>query len=132
MPLHRDIYWLGRQWAVTGYGMQAVNQKRHGSFDVEASRLWDDAVLERLRTEDWFNAEDFNKGLTIARARHPQPLRQAEPPRDSVPPPEQGAHAPPKAEVTPGPPAQAAAKFDWRVGSWPAKFTSLWRVRAKG
>jgi len=23
MALHRDIYWVGRQWAVTGYGIQA-------------------------------------------------------------------------------------------------------------
>jgi hypothetical protein len=28
MALHRDIYWVGRQWAVTGYGIQACDQKK--------------------------------------------------------------------------------------------------------
>ena len=37
MALHRDIYWVGRQWAVTGYGMQAVDPKLKGQFDIEAS-----------------------------------------------------------------------------------------------
>ncbi len=44
MALHRDIYWVGRQWAVTGYGMQAVDPKLKGQFDIEASRLWDDGL----------------------------------------------------------------------------------------
>jgi hypothetical protein len=40
MPLHRDIFWLGRQWAVTGFGIQAVNQKLNMQFDVpHLSRL---------------------------------------------------------------------------------------------
>src|SRR3954470_12665276 len=34
--LHRDIYWLGRQWAVTGYGVQAVDKKLNMKFDIEA------------------------------------------------------------------------------------------------
>jgi hypothetical protein len=34
MTLHRDIYWLGRQWAVTGHGIQAVNKKLNMRFDV--------------------------------------------------------------------------------------------------
>ena len=49
MALHRDIFWVGRQWAVTGYGMQACDQKQKSKFDIEASRLWDDDVLESLR-----------------------------------------------------------------------------------
>jgi hypothetical protein len=32
MALHRDIYWVGRQWAVTGAGIQAVDQKRRRGF----------------------------------------------------------------------------------------------------
>ena len=39
MALHRDIFWVGRQWAVTGYGVQACDQKQKGQFDIEASRL---------------------------------------------------------------------------------------------
>ena len=51
MALHRDIYWVGKQWAVTGYGVQACDQKKKGQFDIEASRLWEDGVLESLRAE---------------------------------------------------------------------------------
>ena len=36
MALHRDIFWVGRQWAVTGYGVQACDQKQKGQFDIEA------------------------------------------------------------------------------------------------
>jgi hypothetical protein len=51
MALHRDIYWVGKQWAVTGSGIQACNQKQKGKFDIEAARLWEDGVLESARAE---------------------------------------------------------------------------------
>ena len=73
MALHRDIFWVGKQWAVTGYGMQAVDQKQKSKFDIEASRLWEDDLLECLSEQRWFNADDFNAGLSIARARYPEP-----------------------------------------------------------
>ena len=77
MALHRDIYWVGKQWAVTGYGMQACDQKQKGKFDIEASRLWEDGVLESLRAEPWFNPEDFDKALAAARKHYPEPPRKA-------------------------------------------------------
>jgi hypothetical protein len=80
MALHRDIFWIGRQWAVTGLGMQAINQKLGGQFDVEIARLWDDGWLDVLRAQPWLNAEDFAKGLAVARARHPEPPNGAPPP----------------------------------------------------
>jgi len=80
MPLHRDIFWVGRQWAVTGLGMQAINQKLGGHFDVEVARLWDEDWLDFVRGQSWFNAEDFAKGLTIARARYPEPPKAVPPP----------------------------------------------------
>jgi hypothetical protein len=55
MALHRNIYWVGKQWAVTGYGIQACDQKQKGKFDIEAARLWEDGVLERMRAERWLN-----------------------------------------------------------------------------
>ncbi len=36
MALHRDIFWVGRQWAVTGYGIQACNQKQKASSTSRA------------------------------------------------------------------------------------------------
>jgi hypothetical protein len=71
MALHRDIHWIGRQWAVTGYGMQLIDQKLKGFFDIEAIRLWDDGLIEAMHAKDWLNKADFDKGLTIARARYP-------------------------------------------------------------
>ena len=61
MALHRDVYWVGKQWAVTGNGIQACNQKQRGKFDVEAARLWDDGVLESVRALKWLNLDDFEK-----------------------------------------------------------------------
>ncbi len=69
MALHRDIFWIGRQWAVTGHGMQLIDQRLQGAFDIEAARLWDDDLIESLRTKAWLKAEDFDKGLAVARTR---------------------------------------------------------------
>src|SRR5512138_3659232 len=73
MALHRDILWIGRQWAVTGHGMQLIDQRLEGAFDIEAARLWDDDLIESLRAKAWIKAEDFEKGLEVARTRHSQP-----------------------------------------------------------
>ena len=80
MALHRDIFWIGRHWAVTGFGMQAINQKHGGQFDIEIERLWDDDLLDGLRDQKWFNPDDFAKGLAIAQARHPRPPTRPAPP----------------------------------------------------
>ncbi|SDM91457.1 hypothetical protein [Afipia sp. GAS231] len=73
MPLHRDIHWIGRQWAVTGHGMQLIDQKLQGFFDIEVSKLWDDVLVEAMHAKEWLNTADFEKALAIARARYPQP-----------------------------------------------------------
>jgi hypothetical protein len=120
MALHREIYWVGRQWAVTGYGIQACDQKQKSKFDIEASRLWEDGVLESRRALQWLNIEDFEKALSVARKHYPEPPRKAAPPeasasrlKDSVP-------------IEP-----LALKFDMRVEGWPAKFVRPWRIRIK-
>jgi hypothetical protein len=72
MALHRDIFWIGRQWAVTGHGMQLIDQRLEGAFDIEVIRLWDDNLIESLRAKAWLKADDFDKALAVARTRHPQ------------------------------------------------------------
>jgi hypothetical protein len=192
MALHRDIFWVGKQWAVTGYGMQAVDQKQKSKFDIEASRVWEDDLLEVLSEQRWFNAEDFNAGLSVARAKYPEaPAKaaarktakesarvavappkaepkaepkvtaKAEPPKPDVkakaaakpqPAPEaakpvarvaaskQETAPPPRPAIISGPaqtiqvksrPAKRrpAAQINMRIGSWPAKFTRMWRIR---
>jgi hypothetical protein len=71
MALHRDIFWIGRQWAVTGHGMQLIDQRLEGAFDIEVVRLWDDDLIESLRAKAWLKAEDFDNGLAVARTRYP-------------------------------------------------------------
>ncbi len=82
MALHRDIFWLGRQWAVTGYGIQAVNKKLDTKFDVEASRLLEEGLAEPMLSEPWFDLEDFKKALEVARKRlqkTPEVFRRSQP-----------------------------------------------------
>jgi len=72
MALHRDIHWIGRQWAVTGHGMQLIDQKLQGFFDIEAARVWDENLIASMQAKEWINAADFDKGLAVARARYPR------------------------------------------------------------
>ena len=123
MALHRDIYWVGKQWAVTGSGIQACDQKKKGQFDIEASRLWEDGVLESLRAEPWFNSEDFDKALVAARKYYPEPPRKAARPVASV------SSLPESTPVEP--PKPAVQPFDMRIESGSAKFLQLWRIRTR-
>ncbi|MGA7717501.1 MAG: hypothetical protein WCB33_16450, partial [Bradyrhizobium sp.] len=84
MALHRDIYWVGKQWAVTGLGIQACNQKQRGKFDIEASRLWDGGVQDAVRAEKWVNTDDFEKAVAVARKYYPEPPRKEPPSQAAV------------------------------------------------
>jgi len=130
MALHRDIYWVGRQWAVTGYGIQACNQKQKGQFDIEGSRLWEDGVQESLRAEAWLNIEDFEKALEVARKYYPEPPRKAAPPAPDIPDLKEAYLKAIPASESPvdAPKNIAVEKFELRIGSWPAKFVRTWRV----
>jgi len=105
MPLHRDIHWIGRQWAVTGLGMQLIDQKLKGFFDIEILQLWDEALIETTRTKEWLNRADFDKGLDVARTRF----------RDQCPAPPQ----PPPVLAAPLPEARPVAR-DAPVASAPS------------
>jgi hypothetical protein len=120
MALHRDIHWIGRQWAVTGFGMQAIDQRLSGQFDIEISRLWEGDLAESLRDQKWFNAEDFNKGLSAARQRYPEPPFKAAPPE---------AAPVPKNDGPIEPPEPAPQNFAIGIKDWPAKFVRPWRIR---
>jgi hypothetical protein len=110
MALHRDIHWIGRQWAVTGFGMQLIDQKLKGFFDIEAARLWEDGLIEAMHAKEWLNRADFDKGLTIARTRYPpaqgnvtQPLQATVLPAPAngriAPMPQAAKSEPPKSEA---------------------------------
>ncbi|MCB1413551.1 MAG: hypothetical protein KDJ76_10525 [Xanthobacteraceae bacterium] len=73
MTLHRDIFWLGCQWAVTGLGIQAVDRKLEGQFDIETSRIWEDDLAGPMLGLAWFDADDFTEALAVARRRAREP-----------------------------------------------------------
>jgi hypothetical protein len=98
MPLHRDIHWLGRQWAVTGHGLQLINQKQMGYYDIEASRLWEAGLIQSMQTKAWIDRPDFDKALDLARARFSDVAPEGETPPAALP-----ALPPPSA-----PPAKSA------------------------
>ena len=123
MVLHRDIYWLGRQWAVTGYGIQACDQKRKSQFDIDGSRLWEDGVLESVRALEWLNAEDFERAVSVARKYYPEPPR-------NTPPVEQPA-LPPTEEVSPVSPPPPET-FEMRTDGLRARLVRIWRIRKPG
>jgi hypothetical protein len=152
MALHRDIFWIGRQWAVTGHGMQLIDQRLEGAFDIEVIRLWDDDVIESLRAKAWLKAEDFEKGLTVARTRHsqpsgavlpapPLPAAKPEAPKLETPKPERPAEVqrsqpaePPVLEspppVTIEPPKQESPGLQMKIDGG-ARFARPWRVWMK-
>ena len=150
MALHRNIYWVGRQWAVTGSGIQACDQKQKGKFDIEAARLWEDGVLESTRALQWLNSEDFEKAVTVARKYYPEPPRK-EPPVPRPAPPEvivsrREDSVPKNAAANTGisksgisrndvagePPKPLVRKFDMRIEGSRAKFIPVWRIRVHG
>jgi hypothetical protein len=126
MALHRDIYWVGRQWAVTGYGIQACDQKQKGKFDIEAIRLWEDGVLDSVRTQKWLNIEDFDKAIAVARKYYPEPPRKAAPLAAPA-----VAGVPRPKEIGIEPPKPAVQKFHMRIENSPAKFSRQWRIRIR-
>jgi hypothetical protein len=144
MALHRDIYWVGKQWAVTGSGIQACNQKQRGKFDIEAAKLWEDGVLENVRALKWLNLDDFENAVSVARKYYPAPPRKApaapdatvrrlrdDGPKDIV-----GKEAIAKnsvsIELTKEPLKPVAREFDVRSKDLRAKFVPVWRIRFHG
>jgi hypothetical protein len=132
VALHRDIYWVGRQWAVTGFGIQACNQKQRSAFDIEASWLWEDDATEKVRAEPWLNTEDFDKALAIARKHFSESPPQAAAFEQSVPSlAETSSNEILEQQPVRGTAAPAIQKFELHVESWPAKFVRPWRIRIR-
>jgi hypothetical protein len=129
MALHRDIFWVGRQWAVTGSGIQAVDQRRRSEFDIDISRLWEDGLCERMCEQPWFIVEDFEKALAMARARYPAPPGNTQPKTSpKAAPPEAQVLSP--AEPAPiEPPRPVLQSLMWRIERATARFLPQWRVR---
>jgi hypothetical protein len=124
--------------------VQAVDPKLKGQFDIEVSRIWDDGLADSLQRDGWLNREDFDKALSAARARYPEPPRKVAPlvpPAPLAPPASSG---PATSAATPEPSASRVMEsalaepsmpvvqgFAMRVQGWPAKFVRPWRARVR-
>jgi hypothetical protein len=130
--------------------MQLIDRKQKGLFDIEAARLWDEAVIQGLRAQQWIDVADFEKGLDVARKRgadtsRPQPpetkasaipvapsivpstpLAEAATPLQATKPVEAAPQNPEAIE----PAKSAPRKFEMQFLGF-AKFIRPWRVRMK-
>jgi hypothetical protein len=123
MALHRDIFWVGRQWAVTGAGIQAVDQRLRGVLDIDVARLWDDDLVQSRRAKPGVNAADFDTALTTARDRFPKvPVEAPEP--DSIVAQLEALGVIEAPIVNPVVPA-----MQLRAGGKLARFLPQWRIR---
>jgi hypothetical protein len=69
-PLTEPIFWIGKQWAVTGYGVEC----RDGTYFIEAKRLWQDEPdwgwKKHMAEKDWVDLADFSAALDWARQHY--------------------------------------------------------------
>lgn len=72
-PLATPVIWQGRQWAVTGFGIEA----RDGKYPIEGKRVWEEnhghGWIEHMAEKSWVDLDDFAEALRIARGRWPKP-----------------------------------------------------------
>jgi len=132
MALHRDIYWVGKQWAVTGHGIQACDQKQKGKFDIVGSRLWEDGVLDDVRALKWLNAEDFEKAVSVARKYYPEPPGRTRSPKKPVSLPKEKPVALPIEKAAPPEPPKVVDR-EYRMGTdgLGARLVPVWRIRTR-
>ena len=133
MALHRDIFWVGRQWAVTGSGIQAIDQRLRGALDIEVARLWDDDLVASRRAKPGLNVEDFDKALAMARKRWPQAPPVAAPFEPAPAPLAEASQPEPPSAVEPRPaapaPPQVRPLMEFRAAGRLARFLPQWRIR---
>ncbi|MBN6824119.1 hypothetical protein JRF84_31630 [Methylobacterium organophilum] len=69
-PLGGEPWWVGRQWAVTSYGIEALD----GSYPIEASRFAEDlpqwSWIRQLGEKEWCDLADFVTAYMVAIALH--------------------------------------------------------------
>jgi hypothetical protein len=65
-----SMWWRGRQWAVTAYGIEALD----GTYTIEARRLTDDLAshgwTSHMAEKTWVDIPDFMTAWLVALALH--------------------------------------------------------------
>jgi hypothetical protein len=66
-PLSLPIYWCGRQWAVTRYGIEC----RDGTYSIAVGRLDEEEAehgwVMHMSEKEWVDLPDFAEALRVAR-----------------------------------------------------------------
>lgn len=74
--LTEPVVWQGRQWAVTGHGIEC----RNGTYPIDACRLWEEegeyGWIRHLAEKEWVDLEDFIIALGLARTYHQDLVRR--------------------------------------------------------
>jgi hypothetical protein len=81
IPLHglgeelSEVWWRGKQWAVTAYGIEALN----GTYVIAADRLdegmragapLEASICVHMSEKDWVDQDDFVTAWLVALAMH--------------------------------------------------------------
>jgi hypothetical protein len=70
--LSKPVYWTGKQWAVTAFGIEA----RDGKYAIEGKRVWDEEEeygwIRNMGEKEWVDMRDFAEALRLARKRWPR------------------------------------------------------------
>ncbi len=76
-----EIWWQGRQWAVTAFGLES----RDGLYTIEANRLCEDhktkyphSRIAHMGGKSWIDIDDFATAWFVACAMHRHRLTKAE------------------------------------------------------
>jgi hypothetical protein len=70
--LSKPVYWRGRQWAVTGFGIEQINSgcpyliEKTNLVDRVPNHTWIDHMAEK----EWVDLHDFREALAQARKIH--------------------------------------------------------------
>jgi hypothetical protein len=70
--LSEPIYWTGKEWAVTSFGVEA----RDGTYPIAKERIWENenvhGWVRQIAEKEWRDVDDFAEALRIARKRWPE------------------------------------------------------------
>jgi len=62
--LVQPIYWTGRQWAVTGYGMECLEERW---ANIHYGGVHDPYLLRHWSAKRWVDVEDFEAAHAVAK-----------------------------------------------------------------
>ena len=70
--LAEPVYWRGRQWAVTAYGVEALGGRYHIAWCELEDEPAHKKLLDQMRDHYWVHLDDLREALAVSSsARQP-------------------------------------------------------------